>query len=491
MHQMNSTMSNDKPLNYLFASLSFEALFLSKKGICVAQNQAAKDIFGYSDEEAIGRPGTDWIHPDDRALVAQKMKEKYVQPYKVLALRKNGTTFPCEIQAKDINHEGEKIRVTALRSISKQQSLENELSDKIKELEIITDSIPNSIWKAKISKDGQISETYISSSVDQLLGLPPGTINSDWEKYFSFILPEYLDKLRETIQAGIENPGQTFTVRYQIKKEDGSLAWFSSCGKGELEGDEVIAYGFTYDITAKKEKEDQLQTLMATKDKFFSIISHDLRNPFTAFMGFSELMLRQLKKGQYDNIEKYARAIYSTARSGGELLSNLLDWSRSQRGKITFRPEKINLHELVQSVLMFFDEPARSKEIKIESTIASDITLMADHNMLNTILRNLVSNAIKYSYRNTTINISITQQNNRVLLEVADIGQGMEPEQQQKLFRIDSNESVPGTEEEKGTGLGLILCKEFVDKHNGQIKVESQPGEGSKFTVILPLKPQA
>ncbi len=479
-------MAQNENLNHLFASLSFEALFLSKEGICIAQNQAAKDIFGYTDEEAIGRPETEWIAPYDRGKVVQIMKENYAQPLKTKAQRKDGSTFPCEIQAKYIQHNNETIRITAIRNITEQQNLENELTEKIKELEIITASIPNAIWKAKVNKDGKISETYISESADQLLGLPAGTINSDWEKYFSYILPEYRTLIEETIKKGVENPGKTVTVRYKVRKADGSIAWFSSNGKGELRENSIIAFGFTHDITVKKSKEEQLEKLMATKDKFFSIISHDLRNPFTAFMGFSELMLRQVQKGQYDNIEKYARAIYSTARSGGELLSNLLDWSRSQRGKISVRPEKINIHDLLHSVLMFFEEPAKSKEIKIKTTIASDLSLVADHNMLNTILRNLISNAIKFSYRQSTILISMTQNIDMVLLEVEDHGTGIEPEDQAKLFQIDTNQSNPGTEEEKGTGLGLILCKDFVDKHNGQIEVESEPGKGSKFTVILP-----
>ena len=476
--------------NYLFSKLSFEAIFISEEGRCIEQNEVAKELFGYTDEEARGKDLLEWIHSNYRELVAEKNKRNEVAPYKVFALRKDGSSFPCEVQARNFNLDGRTVRATALREITYQQKIEDQLKEKVKELEIITASIPNSIWKAKIDENGKFTETYISDSANQLLNLPPGTIDNDWEKYLSFVLPEYISHIEEGLKKGAQNPGKTYTVRYKVQKAGGEIAWFSSTGKGEIAENGVIAYGFTYDITSEKEKEDQLHDLMATKDKFFSIISHDLRNPFTAFMGFSELMLRQLKKQQYENLEKYARAIYSTASSGGELLSNLLDWSRAQRGKLQFRPEKINLHELLHTLMTLFREQAKSKEIEIETTIASDISLMADRNMLQTILRNLVSNAIKFSYRNSTIKLSIKQDDKYIIINVTDQGLGMTPEVQAKIFHIHTNESLPGTEEEKGTGLGLILVKDFVDKHNGQIKVESQPKKGSKFTVILPQSTQ-
>jgi len=349
-------MSN-KSINYkqLLADISFEALFLSQKGICIAQNETAKQMFGYSDEEAIGQPGTNWIHPMDRELVGKKMQENYASPYEVLALKKDGSTFSCEIQAKSVDFEGEKIRVTALRDISTRKTIEKELYDKIVELDIVTASIPNTIWKVKVGAEGQVSDVYISDSVNDLLNLPHGTLKNDWDKYFSYVLPGEVEEMNMKIQEAIRNPEKIYSHTYRVKKGNGEIAWVSSAGRVRIVDNDAILYGFTYDISELKENERALTELNKTKDKLFSIISHDLKNPFTAFMGFSELMLRQIEAGKTDNLKKYAEAILLGARQGAELLSNLLDWSRTQRKKVTYNPEMIDLQSMIKALINYFE----------------------------------------------------------------------------------------------------------------------------------------
>jgi signal transduction histidine kinase len=242
------------------------------------------------------------------------------------------------------------------------------------------------------------------------------------------------------------------------------------------------------DVSESKRQERRLQELNDTKDKFFSVISHDLKNPFTAFMGFSELMLRQLEKGQYENIDKYARAIFATARQGGELLTNLLDWSRSQRGKMKFSPEKLSARQTIQSCLNFYQEYARNKELEIDARVNSDFDFVADKNMIESILRNLLSNAIKFSQRGHKIIVDGTYDKENAVFFVQDYGVGISDEAQKELFKLSFHHSEPGTEREHGTGLGLMLCKEFVDYHQGTIAVESRQGVGTKMIVSIPQK---
>jgi signal transduction histidine kinase len=169
------------------------------------------------------------------------------------------------------------------------------------------------------------------------------------------------------------------------------------------------------------------------------------------------------------------------------LLENLLEWANSQRGKISFNPIPLNLNEIFKEEFKMLDEMAGRKYIKLNSRFTDDLTIVADKNMIKTILRNLISNAIKFTNKNGKVEVTATSDNKQVMISVSDSGIGMTKETMAKLFRIDSNLSTHGTENEKGTGLGLILCKEFVEKHGGKIWVESESGKGSIFRFTLPM----
>lgn len=232
----------------------------------------------------------------------------------------------------------------------------------------------------------------------------------------------------------------------------------------------------------------RLSELNDTKDRFFNIIAHDLKSPFNAITGFSDLLISQLKEKDYDGIEQYAGIILQSSNKAMDLLSNLLEWARTQTGKIQFNPEVIPLNEFVEDIAGFFDDIAAPKNITIKRKIPQNITVTADFSMLGTIMRNLISNAIKFTPTSGEIVVSVDNKNNGVQVAVSDNGVGITGERLDQLFRIDKNVSTMGTANEKGTGLGLILCKEFVEKHGGKIWVESQVGKGSAFIFTLPPK---
>ena len=230
----------------------------------------------------------------------------------------------------------------------------------------------------------------------------------------------------------------------------------------------------------------ELQELNASKDKFFSIIAHDLKNPFSTIIGFSDMLNDEFHTENPENAKEYAKLINTSAVQTLKLLENLLEWANSQRGKISFKPLTINLGDIMNEEFLNLNDAAHDKNIELKSTVPEKLTVFADRNMIKTILRNLISNAIKFTHRKGKVEIKAFIDNDFVEIEVSDNGIGISKETMSKLFRIDADLSTRGTENEKGTGLGLFLCKEFVEKHGGKIWVESESGRGSTFKLVLP-----
>ncbi|QTA81389.1 Two component system response regulator histidine kinase [Desulfonema limicola] len=236
----------------------------------------------------------------------------------------------------------------------------------------------------------------------------------------------------------------------------------------------------------------KLQELNATKDKFFSIISHDLRSPFNAFIGLTELMIDSLADFSKDEIKEMLVLQYENANRFFALLENLLTWSRIQRNLIECVPESLCVHDIIQNTISLFQSNAQQKQISLYNFTTKDTLVYADRNIINTIMRNLISNALKFTNSLGIIKVSesciIADQDNKSYVEicVSDSGKGMDAKTLSGLFRIDVKHSEPGTAGEKGSGLGLILCKELIEKNQGRIYVESEPGKGTSFKFTLP-----
>jgi PAS domain S-box-containing protein len=237
---------------------------------------------------------------------------------------------------------------------------------------------------------------------------------------------------------------------------------------------------------ALKESESQLKVLNATKDKFFSIIAHDLRNPFTSITGFSSLLLNQSDKRRTKDINKYSKIIYDSSLRAMNLLKNLMEWARLQTGKMAFNPKPVEITNIITSVIELLSDGAGQKSITIVRETDPGIIVFADEEMISTIMRNLLSNAIKFTKPGGEVTISVHMKPEELIVAVCDNGIGMDKDRLDKLFRIDESISTRGTQSEEGTGLGLILCREFVLRHCGNIWVESTLGVGSKFLFSIP-----
>jgi len=233
----------------------------------------------------------------------------------------------------------------------------------------------------------------------------------------------------------------------------------------------------------------QLKELNATKDKFFSIIAHDLRNPVAALFNFSEYLETNLNNISNEELPQYLSIIRTTAKGLFGLLDELLLWANLQSNHYEFKPTMLQVAEEANAVINLLGANAVRKNVHLGMHIDPAIQVYADHNSLHTVLRNLVTNAIKFTPANGFVNIHTKTNNHDVYISIEDTGVGIPQEHIEKLFRIDKQSSTAGTEGETGTGLGLVLCKEMVERNNGKIWVESKQGEGSSFTFALPKQP--
>ncbi len=238
---------------------------------------------------------------------------------------------------------------------------------------------------------------------------------------------------------------------------------------------------------AIRENEVRLKELIATKDKFFNIIAHDLKNPFTSLLGASELLYDNIEQMTSENVKKLALILNDSSKSGYSILQNLLDWSRSQTGQLKFIPENANLKAIIDENIDNLQLQVTNKEIDLKSELTDDLYITADKNMINTVLRNLLSNAVKYTFKNGIIRVKVASDKGKITLTVKDTGIGISKEKADSLFKLENSLSLPGTAKEQGTGLGLKLCKEFTEKMGGRIWVESEIGKGSEFKFTIPI----
>jgi len=239
--------------------------------------------------------------------------------------------------------------------------------------------------------------------------------------------------------------------------------------------------------------EQKLREINIAKDKFFSIIAHDLKNPFNAILGFADLLLTGIEKTSTDQLKNYISIMQKSASKGLALLENLLKWSMNQTNKIEFKRTSFDLSELLLENIDFIGEKAAIKGINIDCNCEEGIFVNADKNMIDTVLRNLLSNAVKFTRANGKVVITLKllakkqgKDTSEVHVTVADNGIGIEEKDLKKLFRIDAQFSTQGTSFEQGTGLGLVLCSDFIDKHSGEIWVDSVVGQGSQFHFTIP-----
>lgn len=346
----------------------------------------------------------------------------------------------------------------------------------------IFEDFPALIWRARLDKlCDYFNRTWLEftgRTMEQEFG--NGWAEGVHPDDFDFCLQTYVTSFDKR---------EAFLMDYRMKNKFGEYRWIRDFGRPFYDLDNAfLGYiGSCYDITDNKNNELKLIELNATKDRFFSIISHDLRSPFQSFLGFAELLHNNYADYKGEELEEVFKQLFLSAKNTYSLLENLLEWSRTQSDEILFEPQTIELSTVCKEVTDSFQSNAAAKGVVISCLAIERIRIHADVNMLKTVLRNLISNAIKFSNSKGEICISAVNITDNVIVTVSDNGVGIAPNTIDKLFDLNDKQSKTGTAGEKGTGLGLVICKEFIEKHNGKIWVESELGKGSAFKFLLPL----
>ncbi|MGE0076577.1 MAG: PAS domain S-box protein [Bacteroidales bacterium] len=334
----------------------------------------------------------------------------------------------------------------------------------------------------KITTVDEVWANAMGYSSEELMNLSLNSIPG------KLIHPDDFDIVRKYIVSSIAQESSVSSIEHRMFTKNGDIKWVLSTIKVlrvDDSGSPIEMIGFMKDITERKLAEIKVSEANAAKDKLFSIIAHDLRNPLNAVIGFSELLINNQERNNAEKVEEYSHHIYTSAINLNTLLENLLDWANTQRGMVSFNPKHIDLDAIVNEEIENVHYIAQKKNIAINS-FNNKLMVMADGYLLRIIIRNLLTNAIKYSNPNSKVDIYSLCLDDYTEINVYDRGIGMSDETVSRLFSLSNNKSQRGTANERGTGLGLLVCKEFVEKHNGKIWVESKLGEGSIFTFSLP-----
>ena len=334
-------------------------------------------------------------------------------------------------------------------------------------------------------------QRFVSESCRHILGFTPGEL-MDIPVMDKMIHTEDREKVQQAFFRLVHESG-TGNIQYRHRHKDGHWVYLETTGSNQLNNPAIQSVILNVrDITERKRAEEaltesqaSLRELNAAKDRFFSIIGHDLKGPFNSILGFSNALLMKSQKKDLAGIERYARVIQDSSTQALDLLTNLLEWSLSQTGGATFNPNEVDIEALVGEVIRFFGDSAHLKSIHIENQIPLKTIVVADKGMLTTVLRNLLSNGIKFTPTGGRIEIKVDQRENELLTCISDNGIGMDEEQFVTLFSLENRYSRPGTDNETGTGLGLLLCKEFVEMHGGKIWAKLNPEGGTTFCFTI------
>lgn len=289
------------------------------------------------------------------------------------------------------------------------------------------------------------------------------------------------------ISLNLENNMLLSTQESEMKINGGKLAFLTDIIPVPDENGNTLAFLVELkNITEYREKITQLTEINHSKDKLYSVIAHDLKGPLSTILGLTRFLMEQAEENADEEIYDIATSIYKLSENTYNLILNLLEWSRLQTGRISMNPVSIALKSFTKNILSLIEFQAISKNIKFEISFPKALNVFADENMLDSIMRNLISNAVKFSFPNGIIKIKAEKNENFFKISVIDHGTGIAEEDQKKLFKPGYIVCTPGTNDEKGSGIGLLLCHEFVKRHHGEIWFESEEGKGSMFHFTLP-----
>jgi len=489
---------NRENLSITLNSIGDGVISTDINGLIVKMNPIAEKLCGWDLIEAEGKALTEVfniINAETRETVADPVKKVLesgeiagLENRTVLISRKGAAYQIADSAAPIRDKQGNTTGVVLVfsditeKSIAQKKLQESEEKYK-KAFQISSDPITIS------QRDGMYIN--VNEGFTNLTGFTEEEVTGKFANEINiWAIPEDLEKL----VTGIKERGFVKNLESKFRCKDGSLKTAIISAEIIILNNEPHILTITRDITERKQaeaeiklKNKELSELNAEKDKLFSIIAHDLRSPFTGFIGLTRIMAEELPSLTMAEIQDIAVRMSASAINLYRLLENLLEWSLIQKGAVLFNQEVCQLRSVAGESITVIIEPAKNKGIELVNNIAESVTVFADCNMLQTVIRNLVSNAVKFTVKGGKITVSAKETSDKnIEISVKDTGIGMSQSMIENLFRIDVKTSRPGTEGEPSTGLGLILCKEFIEKHGGKIWVDSEEGKGSTFYFTLP-----
>jgi PAS domain S-box-containing protein len=464
------------------------------EGIIEYVNKKFTQLTGYTYQEALGQNSrilkTEVQSPDYYKNMWNTISKGESWTGEFCNKKKNGEYYWESATIAPIkNDKNEIVNYIAIKEdITARRKVEMALKDSEARWNFALEGSGDGVWDWNMITD----EVFFSKQWKAMLGYEEHEIVNkltEWEKR---VHPDDIQKCYKDIKEHVQEKKAVYVNEHRMMHKNGEYIWILDRGKiieRTPGGEPARMIGTHTDITIRKKNEEDLCELNATKDKLFSIIAHDLINPFGNIINLSEIILSTYDKCSPEKIKQGIEMINSSGQKAYDLLSNLLEWARIQRSKVNVSPEKFNLCELTNEVMHLLEGNAKTKQIQLVNNVPADFYVTADMHMISTVIRNLVSNAIKFTPRQGSVKINAKKTGREKLLEVADTGVGIDKSKIETLFTIDKSKSTRGTDGEAGTGLGLILCKEFVEKNKGRIEIESSPGEGTVFKVFLPATP--
>jgi PAS domain S-box-containing protein len=457
-------------------------------------NSAWETKLGYTEEEILSTSYLDFVHPDDLPNTIREV-ERLTKGERVINFQNRYRCKDGSYKWLDWNSSpaaNDSLVYAIARDITDSKQAKDELKQREMELNEAQRIAHVGSWTLDIATN----HVFWSEELYRMYGLDPKLPPPDYSYHQILFTPESWNKLSSNLSLTVSK-GIPYELELEFITVDGKKGWMLVRGEAQKNaiGDITKLRGMAQDITERKKYEEkinsqnaELYALNASKDKFFSIIAHDLRSPFTGFLGLTQFMSEQLDTMTIEEIKDFNNKMLNSANRLFSLLDNLLTWSRVQRGVIDFHEEDLILSHLINKNLEDLSEIYIQKKITINVQVSDSIYVWADDSMINSVFRNLISNAIKFTRKGGKVNIRAEEKENTILIAIQDSGIGMSPEMLDKLFKIDEKISRPGTEGESSTGLGLLLCKDFIEKHNGKIWVESVVEKGSTFYFTLPQK---
>lgn len=488
----NALSENESRYRDLFDEAPIGYHEIDREGVITRVNNTELRMLGYiSDSEMIGKQVSDFVIQTEQSKheLQKKLQGKLTvgKTYRRDFKRKDGSLIPvivCDRLILSANGSLHGIRST-IQDITDIKKAQDALVLSETKYRNIFENVQDVFFRTDIS--GILTEIspsikrYSGYSIDYLLGLSVEEIyeNSDDRKAMLAILIE---------------KGEINDYEINLKNIDEHIV-IASINAHLLYDDfqkPIGIEGSLRDISYRKNAELQIQkyarelkNLNATKDKFFSIIAHDLRGPFSGILSLSEMLSKQADVFSKDELQELGLELFNSSTNVYKLLEDLLDWSKLESGRMPFKPESLQFRYEIDKVFNLLKRNAEGKRITFVNQAEAASLVFADLQMLQMVLRNLVSNAIKFSYENSIVTVATKTEPGEITFIVKDCGVGMSDETVAKLFKPEIHFSTEGTKNEKGTGLGLILCKDIIEKHGGKIWVESQPDVGSKFFFTL------